>query len=82
MVFQGYALFPNMNVAGNVGYGLKIRGVDAASRRRRVAEMLELVELEALAERRIDQLSGGSVSAWRWPGRSPSNPACYCSTNR
>ncbi|MAM57520.1 MAG: ABC transporter ATP-binding protein [Salinicola sp.] len=59
VVFQGYALFPNMNVAQNVGYGLKIRGVDAASRRRRVAEMLELVELEALAERRIDQLSGG-----------------------
>ncbi|WP_245392465.1 ABC transporter ATP-binding protein [Salinicola endophyticus] len=59
VVFQGYALFPNMSVAGNVGYGLKIRGVDAATRRRRVSEMLALVELEALAERRIDQLSGG-----------------------
>ncbi|KAA0018554.1 ABC transporter ATP-binding protein [Salinicola corii] len=59
VVFQGYALFPNMNVAQNIGYGLKIRGVDSVTRHRRVTEMLELVELEALAERRIDQLSGG-----------------------
>lgn len=59
VVFQGYALFPNMNVAQNIGYGLKIRGVSAEARRKRVAKMLELVELEAFAERRIDQLSGG-----------------------
>ncbi|WP_457809303.1 ABC transporter ATP-binding protein [Kushneria sp. EE4] len=59
VVFQGYALFPNMSVADNVDYGLKIRGIDAATRRARVAEMLRLVELEALAERGIDQLSGG-----------------------
>ncbi|WP_110693669.1 ABC transporter ATP-binding protein [Salinicola halophyticus] len=59
VVFQGYALFPNMNVAQNVGYGLKIRGVDVETRRKRVMEMLELVELEALAERRVDRLSGG-----------------------
>ncbi|WP_110685036.1 ABC transporter ATP-binding protein [Salinicola aestuarinus] len=59
VVFQGYALFPNMSVAENVGYGLKIRGVAAAARRDRVREMLALVELEALADRRIDQLSGG-----------------------
>lgn len=59
VVFQGYALFPNMNVAQNVGYGLKIRGVNGETRRRRVVEMLQLVELDAFAERRIDQLSGG-----------------------
>src|SRR3954468_21264181 len=37
MVFQSYALFPNMDVAGNVGYGLRVRGVAAADRKKRVA---------------------------------------------
>lgn len=59
VVFQGYALFPNMSVAQNVGYGLKIRGVDATQRQRRVTEMLKLVELEAQADRNVAMLSGG-----------------------
>ncbi|HEX4329111.1 MAG TPA: ABC transporter ATP-binding protein [Burkholderiales bacterium] len=59
MVFQSYALFPNMSVAQNVGYGLRIRGLPEAQRIARVAEMLEMVQLTALAGRRIDQLSGG-----------------------
>jgi len=59
MVFQSYALFPNMTVAANVAYGLRARGVDRAERADRVAEMLALVHLEKLADRSPDQLSGG-----------------------
>jgi putative spermidine/putrescine transport system ATP-binding protein len=59
MVFQSYALFPNMTVAGNVEYGLKVRGMAAAERASRVREMLAMMRIEALGERRVDQLSGG-----------------------
>jgi putative spermidine/putrescine transport system ATP-binding protein len=59
MVFQSYALFPNMNVADNIGYGLKIRGVAAAERAKRVAELVALTGIEGLETRAIDQLSGG-----------------------
>lgn len=59
MVFQSYALFPNMNVAENIGYGLKIRGVKEAERKARVAELVMLTGIEGLEHRRIDQLSGG-----------------------
>jgi putative spermidine/putrescine transport system ATP-binding protein len=59
MVFQSYALFPNMTVAQNVGYGLKVRGLPAAERARRTAEMLAMMQIEPLADRAIDQLSGG-----------------------
>src|SRR5580704_16282092 len=59
MVFQSYALFPNMNVADNIGYGLKIRRVNAADRKARVVELVALTGIEGLEDRRIDQLSGG-----------------------
>jgi putative spermidine/putrescine transport system ATP-binding protein len=59
MVFQSYALFPNMNVAENIGYGLKIRAVTEADRKARVAELTVLTGIEGLEHRRIDQLSGG-----------------------
>jgi putative spermidine/putrescine transport system ATP-binding protein len=59
MVFQSYALFPNMSVAENIGYGLKIRGVGAAEREARVADLVRLVGIEGLEKRSIDQLSGG-----------------------
>lgn len=59
MVFQSYALFPNMSVIENVAYGLRVRGVPHAERMRRAASVLELMRIEALANRRIDQLSGG-----------------------
>ncbi|HEX9773619.1 MAG TPA: ABC transporter ATP-binding protein [Steroidobacteraceae bacterium] len=58
-VFQDYALFPHMNVAENVAYGLRVRGVGAAERRRRALEMLDLVQLDSFADRRPNQLSGG-----------------------
>jgi len=59
MVFQSYALFPNMSVAENIGYGLRIRKLPAAEQRASVAEMLSMMRIEALADRHIDQLSGG-----------------------
>ena len=59
MVFQSYALFPNMSVSDNIGYGLKIRGVPAKERAARVAELVALTNISGLENRRIDQLSGG-----------------------
>ncbi|MCB0095832.1 MAG: ABC transporter ATP-binding protein, partial [Caldilineaceae bacterium] len=51
MVFQSYALFPNMTVAGNIGFGLKVAGKAAAEIKERVAEMLQLIGLADLGER-------------------------------
>ena len=58
-VFQHYALFPHMSVGENVEYGLKVRGVPVAERRRRAAEALGLVRLGDKHGRRVQQLSGG-----------------------
>jgi putrescine transport system ATP-binding protein len=59
MMFQSYALFPHMTVAQNVAYGLKKERLPEAQIKERVAEMLELVKLPALARRKPDKLSGG-----------------------
>ena len=59
MVFQAYALFPNLTVAENVGFGLKVAGVARGERAGRVAEMLELIGLPDLGARYPWQLSGG-----------------------
>ncbi|TMR12715.1 ABC transporter ATP-binding protein, partial [Nonomuraea zeae] len=59
MVFQNYALFPHMTVAGNVAYGLRVRKLGKAERDERIREALRLVGLEGYAERRPAQLSGG-----------------------
>ncbi|MEO1016616.1 MAG: ABC transporter ATP-binding protein [Pseudomonadota bacterium] len=59
MVFQSYALFPHMTVRHNVGFGLRMRGVDRAESTRRVDDALALVDLSALAERYPRALSGG-----------------------
>jgi putative spermidine/putrescine transport system ATP-binding protein len=58
-VFQDYALFPHMNVAENVAYGLVIRKVPAEERRQRVADALRMVRLDGFDKRRPGQLSGG-----------------------
>ena len=59
MVFQNYALFPHMTVAGNVAYPLKLRGVSRIEIAERVAKALDMVQLSGLSERQIDQVSGG-----------------------
>jgi putative spermidine/putrescine transport system ATP-binding protein len=59
MVFQNYALFPNMTVRKNIGFGLKIAGVSAHKIEKRVDEMLALIHMEEFANRYPHQLSGG-----------------------
>ncbi|MCG6210920.1 ABC transporter ATP-binding protein [Vibrio furnissii] len=59
MVFQSYALFPNMTVAGNIGFGLKMQGCDKATMAREVAQVIELVALQGKEECYPHQLSGG-----------------------
>jgi len=59
MVFQSYALYPNMTVAENIGFPLKMRGLPMPERRRRVEKIAQGLQIEALLERRPRQLSGG-----------------------
>ena len=59
MVFQSYALWPHMTVLGNVGYGLRLRGVPRAEIRRRVDAILRLLNLAGLEDRKVTALSGG-----------------------
>jgi putative spermidine/putrescine transport system ATP-binding protein len=58
-VFQDYALFPHMTVGQNIGYGLMVKHVPKAQREERVREMLEMVRLPGIADRKPSQLSGG-----------------------
>lgn len=59
MVFQNYSLFPHMTVRENIAYGLKVQKAPAAQISRRVTEMLDLIRLPQVAERRPTELSGG-----------------------
>ena len=61
MVFQNYALFPHMTVAGNIGFPLRLRGIDKNTARERVEHALGTVQLGGYGDRRIDQLSGGQM---------------------
>ena len=58
-VFQNYALFPHLTVAQNIGFGLEMQDKPAAEIEATVSEMLELVQMESLRDRRTDQISGG-----------------------
>ena len=70
MVFQSYALFPNLTVAGNIRFPLDVRHVPRAQADRRVAELLELVQLEAETNRYPHQISGGQAQEGHWFGRT------------
>jgi putative spermidine/putrescine transport system ATP-binding protein len=59
MVFQKPLLFPHMSIGDNVAFGLRMRGVDKKTRKRRVSEMMDLVRLPGMEDRRPGQLSGG-----------------------
>lgn len=58
-VFQNYALFPNMNVYDNIAYGLKVKKVPKDEIKKKVMDVLEMVQLKGFEKRRIDQMSGG-----------------------
>ena len=59
MVFQSYALYPTMSVAKNITFGMKVRGVDAATQERKLNEVANQLQIEPLLNRRPGQLSGG-----------------------
>ena len=59
LIFQSLALFPMMSVADNIGYGLRVRGVPRAARRKKVDELLHLVALADQGGKQVDELSGG-----------------------
>jgi multiple sugar transport system ATP-binding protein len=59
MVFQSYALYPTMTVAKNITFGMKVRGVDAATQAQKLAEVARQLQIEPLLDRRPGQLSGG-----------------------
>ena len=59
MVFQSYALYPNMTVRGNISFGMEMHGVPKAEREQKIAEAAELLQITQLLERKPDQLSGG-----------------------
>ena len=74
MVFQSYALYPTMNVARNISFGLEMRGVPKAERDQRVQEVSTLLQINHLLDRRPSQLSGGQrqrVAMGRALARSP-----------
>lgn len=59
MVFQNYALFPHMTIGGNIEYGLKIQKLSKPERKKKVEQLLELVNLRGLADKPVVELSGG-----------------------
>lgn len=59
MVFQSYALYPNMTVRGNISFGMEMHGVSKADRERKIAEVAELLQITQLLDRKPGQLSGG-----------------------
>jgi len=61
MIFQNLALFPLMSVADNIGFGLEVRGVSRPERRKKAAELLELVDLPGVENKKVSDLSGGQM---------------------
>ena len=61
LVFQDNQLFPHLTVKDNIGYSLRMRGIDTLQRSQQVGRMLELMGLEQLASRSVQQLSGGEA---------------------
>ncbi|MCB1377802.1 MAG: ABC transporter ATP-binding protein, partial [Alphaproteobacteria bacterium] len=59
MVFQSYALYPNMTVAGNIGFGMEIRGVPKSERDRAIKDVSDMLQIGHLLDRKPSQLSGG-----------------------
>jgi spermidine/putrescine transport system ATP-binding protein len=61
MIFQNLALFPLMTVENNIGFGLEVRGVPKATRKKKVEELIELVDLHGTGDRMVSELSGGQM---------------------
>ncbi|GIT25341.1 MAG: hypothetical protein CM1200mP41_13850 [Gammaproteobacteria bacterium] len=81
MMFQSYALFPHMNVAQNVAYGLKRDGTPKEEISERVDRVLTMVELSGFAKRKPHQLSGGERQRVALARPSSNVPRCYSLMN-
>ncbi len=81
-VFQSYALFPHMTVAQNIGFGLEMLGKPKGEVDARVSQMLKLVRMEELANRRTSQISGGQQQRVALARALAPSRRCCCSTNR
>ncbi|CAN5882313.1 hypothetical protein BH23ACT10_BH23ACT10_23680 [soil metagenome] len=81
-VFQNYALFPHLNLTENVAFGLRRKGRKGTEVTDEVEQMLELVQLGGLGDRRPTALSGGQQQRVARPARSSTTRGCCCSTNR
>ena len=81
MVFQSYALYPHMTVADNMGFALRLRGLDRAAIAEKVDATSRMLGLEELLARYPAQLSGGQKQRVAMAGRSCAIPACSCSTS-
>ncbi len=82
MVFQNYALYPNMTVAQNMGFALRNHGMSRADTHRRVLEVADMLELTELLDRKPPSCPAGSGNGWRWDGRSCGGPRCSAWTSR
>jgi ABC-type sugar transport system ATPase subunit len=78
MVFQGFALFPHLDVAANIGFGLAVRKVPEAQRSARINEVAERLELTALLARRPDALSGGERQRVALARALVRDPVAFC----
>ena len=82
MVFQSYAIFPHLNVAENVAFGLRKHGLSAAQKDAKVAEALAMVGLEGYGQRAAHALSGGQRQRVALRARSSFSPRCFCWMSR
>jgi multiple sugar transport system ATP-binding protein len=81
MVFQSYALYPNMTVERNIAFGLEMRKISKAERKATVREVASTLQIEHLLSRKPSQLSADSVSAWLWDAPLCAAPKSSCSTS-
>ena len=82
MVFQSYALYPNMNVAKNMSFGMEMRGVPRAERQQVVARVASMLQIEDLLHRKPGQLSGGQRQRVAMGRALVRDPRSSCSTSR
>jgi len=82
MVFQSYALYPNMTVAGNISFGMEMRGVPVAERKKAIDKVAKVLQITHLLDRKPSQLSGGQRQRVAMDALWSEIQSCSCSTSR
>ncbi len=82
MVFQSYALYPNMTVAGNIAFGMEIRKVPKAERDKAIQEVADILQIGHLLDRKPSQLSGGQRQRVAMGRALVRNPQVFLLMNR